>query len=84
MAPSYVWGSTVSRLQSQYEETVYFLPLSPREVSVLIWSTLEGWKAESTLEPTSALGHCQDGSLINLMLITMFDTYSTQRSLGAS
>ena len=25
-----------------YEETVYFLPLSPQEVLVPIWSTLEG------------------------------------------
>ena len=28
MAPFYGWGSTVSRLQSHYEETVYFLPIS--------------------------------------------------------
>ena len=25
MTPSYGWGSTVSRLQSYYEETAYFL-----------------------------------------------------------
>ena len=36
MAPFYGWGSTVSRLQSHYEETVYFLPLSPQEFLVLI------------------------------------------------
>ena len=30
MIPFYVWDSTVSRLQSDYEETVYFLPLSPQ------------------------------------------------------
>ena len=35
------WGSTFSRLQSHYKETVYFLPLSPQEVLILIWSTLE-------------------------------------------
>ena len=42
-------GSTGSRLQRHNEETVYFLPLSP-----LIWSTSEGWKAESTLKPPSS------------------------------
>ena len=30
---------------------VYFLPLSPQEFLVLIWSTLEGWKADLTMEP---------------------------------
>ena len=39
----FLWiGSTVSRLQSHYEETVYFLPLSPQEFLVLILSTWEG------------------------------------------
>ena len=33
MAPFYGWGSTVSRLQSHYEETVHFLPLTLREKS---------------------------------------------------
>ena len=44
MAPFYGW-----------EETVYFLPLSPQEVLVLIWSTSEGWKSKFTLEPPSGL-----------------------------
>ena len=48
-----VWGSTVSRLQSHYEETIYFLPLSFQKFLVLIWSTSEGWKAKSALEPPS-------------------------------
>ena len=30
MAPFYGWGSTFSRLQSHYEEIIYFLPLVPR------------------------------------------------------
>ena len=30
------WGSTASRLQSQYEEVVYFLPLSSQKLLVLI------------------------------------------------
>ena len=33
------WGSTASRLQSHYEETLYFLPLSSQKFLVLIWST---------------------------------------------
>ena len=32
----------LQRLQSYCEETVYFLPLSPKEFLVLIWSTSEG------------------------------------------
>ena len=40
MAPLYGWGSAVSRLQSLYEEATHFLPLSPQEFLVLIWSTL--------------------------------------------
>ena len=47
----YEQGSTVSRLQSKYEETVFFLPLRHQKFLVLIWSTSEGWQAESTLVP---------------------------------
>ena len=36
MLPFYGWGSTASRLQSHYEETVYFLPLSSQKFLVLI------------------------------------------------
>ena len=36
---------------SQSKEAVYFLPLSSQKFLVLILSTSEGWKAESTLEP---------------------------------
>ena len=50
MAPFYGWDSSVSRPQSHYEETIYFLTLSPQKFQVLIWSTFEGWKAESNLE----------------------------------
>ena len=53
MASFYEWGSTASRLQSSYEEAVYFLPLSSQIFLVLIWSTWERWKTESTLEPPS-------------------------------
>ena len=51
----YGWGSTASRLQSYFEEAVYFLPLSSQKFVVLILSISEGWKAESTLEPPSGL-----------------------------
>ena len=42
MAPFYGWGSTSSRQQSRYEETVYFLPLSSQKFLVLISLTSEG------------------------------------------
>ena len=41
MTPFYGWGSTASRLQSHFEETVYFLQPSSQKVLVLIWSTSE-------------------------------------------
>ena len=53
MVPFYGQGSTVSRLQTHDKETVDFLPFSSQEFLVLNWSTLEGWKAELTLEPPS-------------------------------
>ena len=46
MAPFYGLGWTVLKLQSHYEETGYFLSLSPQKLLVRIWSTSEGWKAE--------------------------------------
>ena len=42
---------------SHFEEAVYFLPLSSKKLLVLILSTSEGWKAESTLEPPSGFEH---------------------------
>ena len=36
MTPFSEWGSSVSRLQSQYEEAVFFLPLSSQQFLVLI------------------------------------------------
>ena len=52
MAFSYGWGLTLSRLQSHYEEIVYFLPLSFQEFLALIRSISERWKHEMTLEPS--------------------------------
>ena len=54
MAPFYGWVSTASKLEPLWGEVaVYFLPLSPQKFLVLTLSTLEEWKAESTLEPPS-------------------------------
>ena len=53
-----LWPLFIDRVQlpqgySQFEEAVYFLPLSSQKFLVRILSTSEGWKAESTLEPPS-------------------------------
>ena len=42
---------------SHSEEAVYFLPLSSQKFLVLIFSTSEGWKAESTFESLSGFEH---------------------------
>ena len=42
---------------SHFKEAVYFLPFSSQKFLVLILSTSEGWKAESTLEPPSGFDH---------------------------
>ena len=60
MAPFYGWGSTASG-QSYFEEAVYLLPLSSQKFLVLILSTLEGWKAELTLEPPNGFEHGTPG-----------------------
>ena len=46
---------------SHFEEAAYFLPLSSQKFLVLILSTSEGWKAESTLEPPSGFEHGTPG-----------------------
>ena len=46
---------------SRFEEAVYFLPFSSQKLLVLILSTSEGWKAESTLEPHSGFEHGAPG-----------------------
>ena len=42
---------------SHFREAVYFLPFSSQKSLVLILSTSEGWKAESTLESPSGFEH---------------------------
>ena len=44
-----------------FEEAVYFLPFTSQKFLVLILSTSEGWKAESTLEPPSGFEHGTPG-----------------------
>ena len=47
---------------SHFEEAVYFLPFSSQKFLVLILSTSEGWRAESTLESPSSFDHMTTGS----------------------
>ena len=49
--PLFMDGVQLPQSLSHFEEAVYFLPLSSHKFLVLILSTLEEWKAESTLEP---------------------------------
>ena len=53
MVPFDGWGSIDSGLEPLKEE-VYFLPLSSQKFLVLILSTLERWKAKSSLELLSS------------------------------
>ena len=46
---------------SRFEDAVYFLSNSTQKFLVLILSTSEGWKAESTLEPPSGFEHRSHG-----------------------
>ena len=57
MAPFYGQGSTAQSLQNHYKVAVYFLLLSSKKFLVPIWSTSEGWKADSTLEPHRGFQH---------------------------
>ena len=64
------WGSNVSRLW----DTTTKSPLSPPEFPVLICSTLEGWKAESTLEPCIEIHFKQNNRLI-LFFLNLLGTF---------
>ena len=51
MTPFYGWGSTVSRLQSCYEETVYFLPLGPQEfLEIILFTSCHQCKSEISVD----------------------------------
>ena len=56
-APFYGWGLTTWRLEPHFEQVVYFITISSQKFLILILSTLEGWKAESTLEPPNGFDH---------------------------
>ena len=51
--PLFMDGVQLPQGKSHFKEAVYFLTLSYQKPLVLISSTLEGWKAKSTLEPPS-------------------------------
>ena len=61
MAPFFMDGVQLLQGYSQFKEEVYFLPFSSQKFLVLILSTSEGWKAESTLEPPSGFEHGTPG-----------------------
>ena len=43
---SFLWmGFNCFKVQCWYENSVYFLPLSTQKILVLIWLTLDRWKA---------------------------------------
>ena len=75
--------SITSRLQSHFEEAVYFLPLSFQKFLVVIWLTSEGWKAESTLEQPSGFKHETPGLVIqqlnHYVIIQKFSKTNKQR-----
>ena len=54
-------GVQLPQAYSHFKEAVYFLPLSSQNILVLILSTSEGWKPESTLEPASGIEHGTPG-----------------------
>ena len=60
IAPFYGWSLTSSRLESLREGSLRFTT-SSQKFLVLILSTLEGWKAESILEPPSRFEHETSG-----------------------
>ena len=47
--------------KSNFEEAVYFLPLSSQKFLILISSTSERWKTESTLVPPGGFEHGTPG-----------------------
>ena len=54
-------GVQLPQGESHFEEAVYFLPLSSQKFLVLNLPTLEGWNAESNLEPPSGFEHGTPG-----------------------
>ena len=61
MASFFMDGVQLPQGYSHFEEAVYFLPFSSQKFVVLILSTSERWKAESTLEQPSGFEHGTPG-----------------------
>ena len=59
--PLFIDGVELPQGYSHFEEAVYFLLFSSQKVLVLILSTSEGLKAESTLEPPCGFEHGTPG-----------------------
>ena len=55
--PLFMDGVQLPQGWSHFEEAVYFLQISSQKSLVLILSTLEGWRVESTLGPPSDFEH---------------------------
>ena len=68
MTPFFMDGVQLPQGYSHFEEAAYFLPFSSQKFLVLILSTSEGWKAESTLEPPSGFEHGTPGLAIAPLL----------------
>ena len=72
MTPFCGWGSIVSRLQSHYKESDYFLPLSPQKFMVIIWLAFlwMGFNCLNTTEPLQG-----DGLLYTTKSPEILDTH---------
>ena len=55
--PPFMDGIQLLQDKSHFEEAIYFITLSFQKFLVLILSTSEVWKAESTLEPPNGFDH---------------------------
>ena len=51
--PVFFMGFNCLKAADPLFETSYFLPINPWKILVVIWSTYEEWKPESTTEPSS-------------------------------
>ena len=69
--PLFMDGVQLPQGYSHFEEAVYFLLFSSQKFLVLILSTSEGWKAESTLEPPGGFEHGTPGLGIQRALTTL-------------